>query len=272
VGSIRKASEQEYWTAIQRIWTFEEPSSRWARLCKSASKIAPSTYTFDTNGKWNQSQDEVFGEIYGPADDSACWLSAFFAACYALAEIERYDNGAFAYCAQNNVLDGKDTSVSIDGVGSEGDAGIGASKLVKTLVQHIIDKRNLSMQQASFLQHCVRSTPDWIRLLESGPWTGDSRVDFVRSILANPLALSELSPEGADGDVIGQFTKFEAVFHDFEASMRSQLPSGFLPKRSFRGVHSTGLEGTRCLDHSSRRSESSRETVSGNACAAQVAN
>ncbi len=233
MGGIRKASEHEYWTAIQRIWTFEEPSSRWARLYKSAAKIAQSTYTFDTDGKWLQCQDVLFREIYGPADYSSCYLSACFAAFYALAEIERYDDGAFTCCAAYDVWDEKKTVLRSGSTGREVDAGTGESQLLKTLLRHIIGKRDLSIHQASFLQYCVWSTPDWTRMLKDGPWNGDSRVDFIRTILKDPLNVHLLNSNNCvlDGHITDHLTKFEAVFHNAEKMMRSQLPSSFLPKR-----------------------------------------
>jgi hypothetical protein len=214
VGSIRKASDQEYWTAIQRLWTFEEPSNRWGRLCKSAAKIASSTYTFDTNAKSKESEEVPFHEIYGPADSASSRSSAFFAICFALAEIDRYQDGAFRYCVQNNVQ-------------GEGFAPI------KSLLLHTVEKRSLSTPQSSFLEHCVRSTPDWTRLLENGPWANDQRVDFIRSVLKEILNLSlhEADNGIANGALNDYFFAFENIFHMTELAKRSQLPSGFLPKR-----------------------------------------
>jgi hypothetical protein len=239
VGSIRKASDQEYWTAIQRIWTFEDLSSRWARLCRSAAKIAPSTYTFDTNGKWNRSQDEIFREIYGTVGFRASVSSVFFAICFALAEIERYEDGAFQYCVQSNVPDGKHALVgarvveSDEGVGDRTTDSDGATTLFNELLQRIISNKSLSIPQASFLEHCAWSTPDWTRLLEIGPWEADSRVEFIRSVLYESVA-SNLDKSNGDitsGALIGNFSKFEGIFKKTETAMRSQLPSGFLPKR-----------------------------------------
>ena len=244
MGSIRKASDQEYWTAIQRLWTFEEPFSRWGRLCKSAAKIASSTYTFDTNAKSKESEEVLFHEIYGPADSASSRLSAFFAICFALAEIDRYQDGAFRYCVQNNgqggatlaaqsTLNGLDMADTGGIVGRDGDDGYEGFAPIKSLLLHTVEKRSLSTPQSSFLEHCVRSTPDWTRLLENGPWVNDQRVDFIRSVLKEILNLSlhEADNGIADGAVIDYFFAFENIFHMTELAKRSQLPAGFLPKR-----------------------------------------
>lgn len=214
MGSIRKASDQEYWTAIQRLWTFEEPFSRWGRLCKSAAKIASSTYTFDTNSKSKVSEELLFHEIYGPAESVSSHLSAFLAICFALAEIDRYQDGAFRYCVQNDV--------QVEGFAP-----------IKAVLLHLVEKRSLSTPQASFLEHCVRSTPDWTRLLENGPWLNDQRVDFIRSVLKEVLSLSLHEPDNGigDGALIDHFYSFEKIFHMSELAKRSKLPAGFLPKR-----------------------------------------
>jgi hypothetical protein len=238
VGSIRKASDQEYWTAVQRIWTFENPSGRWARLCKSAAKIAPLTYIATRNDKQSISRDELFHEIYSASDTSAFLTSILYSICFALAEIERYDEGAFQYCLQNDIRAGKNSPPGgfVQKTMAAGEIEPDFVKVplhIKGLLQQLISEKKLSNLQSSFLEHCAWTSPDWTRLLGIGPWGDDSRVEFIRSIMQDPLnsPLYRITGDTAGSTLIDHFFKFEGVFRKTELAMRNLLPSGFLPKR-----------------------------------------
>ncbi len=227
MGSIRKASDQEYWIAIQRLWTFEEPSSRWLRLCKSMAKVVPATYAFEANATICESQQVLFREVYGPANFSTSCMSAFFALSFALAEIERYQDEAFRFCSLSNEAFGREQ------VTQDRDTTSQSEILMTRLVQAITSERRLSPMQCSFVSHSVKSMPDWTRLLSNGLWLNDSRVEFVRRVLKQSGDF-EVFRQGVEITVRGllsAYSRFEQNFLHLEASMRSELPPGFLPKR-----------------------------------------
>ena len=203
---VRRASDNEFWIAIQRLWTFEEPSSRWIRLRKNLAKIAPNSMSQDSASI--SKQEDFFHAVYGvPPDFSRAQneLNVYLSITFAGAEIEKFQDAAFAFCAQG------DFDVEYE-----------------QLLAEIACARNFSLSQKSYLRHRARITPEWTRLLDDGPWSGDSRVEFVRDILATAATLFTGTSDPA---LMQRFQRFEGNFKQREKTARATLPSSFLPRR-----------------------------------------
>ena len=194
---------------MQRLWTFEEPFSRWVRLRKNMSKVIPTSVVRTPAHLELAEQEDLFALVYGVEEEPGHWLSVHFSLAFALAETEKFESQAFRYCA--------------DAAWSTGAQGEQAE-----LIKFIVDERELSAEQEAYLRHRTRASLDWTRLVASGPWEGDSRVQFVRNVLAR--CLQSLNGTACSAQP-ACFQLIERAFEDEERSCRNSLPTGFLPKR-----------------------------------------
>ncbi|HEY9682118.1 MAG TPA: ATP-dependent endonuclease [Oculatellaceae cyanobacterium] len=218
----RTATDAEFWTAIQRLWTFEEPHNRWIRLLKNLSRLRAQT---GLDVESISLQESLFAGVYGlsasaetaalaPADCGSPRqiLNAFFSAGLALRELILFHESAFDFCLS------RPRQLSLEQKSND---------FVKSLLAGLSEYK-LEPQQFAFVAHRVATSPDWFRLLQPGEWTFDPRAEFVALVLQHSESTLSSTKYSAIDD---NFRQFNEIFLDVLAQRRSSLPPGFLPNR-----------------------------------------
>ncbi|HEY9757707.1 MAG TPA: ATP-dependent endonuclease [Oculatellaceae cyanobacterium] len=218
----RTATDAEFWTAIQRLWTFEEPHNRWIRLLKNLSRLRAQT---GLDVESISTQESLFAGVYGLTGlantasvmQADCGsprqvLNAFFSAGLALRELMVFQESAFDFCRSRL---------------REAPVEQKSNEFVKSLLSGL-NEYQLEPEQFAFIAHRVVASPDWFRLLQPGEWTSDTRAEFVTHVLQHSESTLNSTKYSAIGD---NFRQFNETFVDVLAQRRSSLPPGFLPNR-----------------------------------------
>jgi hypothetical protein len=205
----RVIADGEYWVAVQRLWSFDEPRWRWSRLVKNCQRLlallglgretAPGdsdlqevTQLIDVYGwqptdqmgnQGNQMGNQVgkqagkqVGKQAGkqPALPIELEVNRLVSIILALADVRRFHS----------------TALNLQSVAHPAESGCRMLPVSwRTLIEELIKERGLSSDEEKYLCFCVTVCPDWLRLLKPGPWNLDSRAKFMtkflRSILNN---------------------------------------------------------------------------------------
>jgi hypothetical protein len=219
----RIATETEFWTAVQRLWTFEEPQNRWSRLMKSLGKVRAQS---GLESEPLATQELLFAGVYGierlpegglskasQSDQAPAVRNLFFSAALALRELQIFNEQALEFCAPN----------LHQGLPEQRTEG-----LAESLLRIVCEQHQLAPLPRAFLAHRLKACPDWSRLFQSGEWATDSRALFARSILEH--CQTNASSTESSTSLTG-FQQFYQVFENALAQRRSSLPAGFLPNR-----------------------------------------
>jgi hypothetical protein len=211
VSEIAVLSADDFWSMLQKYLSFDEPSSRCARLKKAVAKQlkTPQAKEIDLNTASQDEQDRLFDLTFGgrPNNDANRLLSVMFG----LEEIARFDEIAFASWANE--------------IGQENFGALPSSKFGDALLTWFSDA-NLSQGQIRWLMHCALATPNWNQLRSSGPWDGNPLTIFLTTALTQ---IEATFSSGGNFDT-KNFSRAHAQFCKLLCEMRAQLPGDFLPQ------------------------------------------
>ncbi len=213
ITGLAAPSAEDFWSMLQKYLSFDEPSSRCARLKKAVAKQlkAPPSKDIDLNSTSQYQQDCLFDAVFGgrPSDNASRLLSVLLG----LEEIARFDEIAFASWANE--------------IGPEESNGNQSSDFWQGLRQWF-EGANLSASQTRWLMHCALTTPAWIQLTSAGPWSDDPIKIFLLNALEQvKILVSTRAPDTFDPKV---FARAHAQFTKLLAELRAQLPGDFLPQ------------------------------------------
>ena len=217
-------SPDDFWTMIQRYFSLEEPSSRWSKQRKSLLKLLKRVESSnpDLDSMTLEMRSRIISQFFGFGNsdtlDSVVQLSELsgrkkscanitgsinraISVLFALEDLRRFQKLAFDLWMKDDTL-------------SHSAATPFAYSLRDTLP--ISDSESAWLISAELSQIC------WTRLLNEGPWIGDSRWLFLTAVMES-IATSE-NPENI---LVCQSIWNETLKKFREAQ---SIPGDFLPK------------------------------------------
>ena len=217
-------SDEEFWTVVQRYFSFEEPSSRWSKHRKSLQKqlkrVKSDISEIDSMTLLERSS--IFSHIFGNGNIETIEdidvlredqsysekLNEKISLLFAFAEIRLFRSLAFDLWRTDDTLDKGDDTPPIKDISP---------------ADQFTERFELSTAEAAWLKNAELSSINWLKLIASGPWDDDPRRVFVVALVNR---LSTLSKEHHSDLVTGMVTAFDETLKEH----RSSLPAEFLPE------------------------------------------
>lgn len=217
-------SDEEFWTVVQRYFSFEEPSSRWSKHRKSLQKqlkrVKSDISEIDSMTLLERSS--IFSHIFGNGNIETIEdidvlredqsysekLNEKISLLFAFAEIRLFRSLAFDLWKTDDTLDKGDDTPPVKDISP---------------ADQFTERFELSTAEAAWLKNAELSSINWLKLIASGPWDDDPRRVFVVALINR---LSTLSKEHHSDLVTGMVTAFDETLKEH----RSSLPAEFLPE------------------------------------------
>lgn len=211
-------SDEEFWTVVQRYFSFEEPSSRWSKHRKSLQKqlkrVKSDISEIDSMTLLERSS--IFSHIFGNGNIETLQdidvlredqshsekLNEKISLLFAFADMRLFRSLAFDLWKTDDTLDNGDDISPAD---------------------QFATRFELSTAETAWLKNAELSSINWLKLIASGPWEDDPRGVFVVALINR---LSTLSKENQSDLVTGMVTAFDETLKEH----RSSLPAEFLPE------------------------------------------
>lgn len=194
------ASDETFWTVVQKILSFEEPSSKWSQIRKALRKQLKRSNggRVDIESLPLKEQCTIFAQLFGNGNGDRLRQksNATVSNRLAMEDLKRHRTIAFdsfRSTLADSCLEGEIDPTCPDGAG-------------------------LKESERLYLELMTRSTPDWCRLLSAGPWQDDARAHAIADFLRDRLGGSD--PD-ADAEGAWETTMLEH---------RKSLPGEFLPR------------------------------------------
>jgi hypothetical protein len=217
-GALKKPSVDEFWTMLQRYITFEEPSSRWARLRKAMNKSAEKSLSHKVLAKLNPvEQDYLFASLYGSANPQFAQINRAFNLILAQMELAKFQKITFEIWSVG-VKDFYEQAMQPD---------FGE---LKELTDAIAVRDRLSPAQRLWLLHSAVAVPDWQCLRQVGPWSEDLRARAINNTFA-AFAPEQMASQRSVPEFLLAFEALSKAFAEQERLLRPELPASFLPSR-----------------------------------------
>jgi hypothetical protein len=217
-SELRKPSADEFWTMLQRSITFEEPSSRWARLRKAMIKSAEKSLSHKALAKLNPvEQDYLFASLYGATNPQFVQINRAFNLILALRDLAKFQKITFEMWSAGikNFYE----------QARQQDFGE-----LSAIAQAIATRDRLSPAQRLWLLHSAIAVPDWQSLCAAGPWSNDVRARSISHTLASFPPDQSAKPHSVPEFLLMMDALTEA-FVEQERVLRPLLPASFLPSR-----------------------------------------
>jgi hypothetical protein len=217
-SELKKPSADEFWTMLQRSITFEEPSSRWARLRKAMIKSAEKSLNHKALAKLNPvEQDYLFADLYGAHQAQCTQINRAFNLVLAQRDLAKFQKITFEIWSAGSKIF-YEQAMQPD-----------FSELSE-LTHAIAIRDRLSPAQRLWLLHSAIAVPDWQSLIEAGPWSEDIRARTIKNTFA-ASARDQLTAPQSVPQFLLTMEALTKAFAEQEHIMRPQLPASFLPSR-----------------------------------------
>jgi hypothetical protein len=217
-NELRKPSADEFWTMLQRSITFEEPSSRWARLRKAMIKSAEKSLNHKVLANLScVEQDYLFASLYGAANPESTQINRAFNLILAQRDLAKFQKITFEIWSAGT----KDVYEQA----RQPDFGE-----LSALTQAIASRDRLSPAQRLWLLHSAIAVPDWQSLTEAGPWSEDVRARSIKNTLT-AIARDQLAKPQSVPEFLLTMEALSKAFAEQELLLRPDLPASFLPSR-----------------------------------------
>lgn len=196
---VKAPSKDQFWSCINRLISFDDPSSRWE---KTRSLVNKQVRKRNRNPSNNCAQtlaekDFLFERVFGRASDKRDQSNVLLNVLLALEDLDRYSEASFhLFFAEH----GRDRKPASDWA-----AQFSAGEYARLWIERSAN--------------CV---PDWQVLSGEGPWSADERARFLADWL------SKHKEQGEDISAI-DLRRWRALFHEHLNQWRSRLPGSFLP-------------------------------------------
>lgn len=179
-----KPTEDAFWTVVQKILSFEEPTSKWSQLRKASRKQLRKTKEakIDIESLSLFEQSSIFAQIFQngnsaldksdnqlPDCQNRTSTNRLLSTILALEDLRRHQSIAFDSWAKSL----PDTSMP-----------------ETAQVMDLARSYELNQAERLYVESLAFSAPDWCRLLEPALWQDDSRVIFIRAFIEKLLAES----------------------------------------------------------------------------------
>ncbi|MGE0265289.1 MAG: ATP-dependent endonuclease [Candidatus Obscuribacterales bacterium] len=184
---------------VQKILSFEEPSSKWSQIRKALRKQLKRSNggKVDIESLSLKEQCTIFAQLFGNGNGDQLRQKSNQTVSNRLAMEDLKRHRTIAFDSFRSTLAGaclEDESDSLQDSGSGSDT-------------------ELEESERLYLELMTRSTPDWCRLLSAGPWQDDERA----------LAIADFLKEINEG---GSENAWETTMLEH----RERLPGEFLPR------------------------------------------
>ncbi len=216
--SIKPPTAEQYWSCLQRFFSFEEPGSRWQRLLALTGKQikSPAIKPRDIGTLALPAQRQLFLDVFGLGTKSGCrqqgGSAATFNVMLALEDFDIFEPLTFASWLKNASHGGTfeppgglpDPAPCQDGVLTE-----------------LSVRLSLTEAQSLWLRQAFHVVPDWELLRQGGPWDEGGSAGFVRDCL-------DVLPE-AQGLSAADYLSAQRQFRQLLEKWRPLLPGNVLP-------------------------------------------
>lgn len=160
VSSYRNPTDEEFWSAIRKILSYEEPSHKWSQVSRLARKHVEKKF-FETLP--NATQNKIIAQIFGnenplnkSVDKTFENLDRTISALIAFEDLKRFQLLAFDMWHQSKELKG---------------AKINNLAFLQELFADIFVQ--FKQSEIAWLDFWVENAVAWQRILEPGPWRND---------------------------------------------------------------------------------------------------
>lgn len=198
------ASDETFWTVVQKILSFEEPSSKWSQIRKALRKQLKRSNggRVDIESLPLKEQCTIFAQLFGNGNGDRLRQKSNTTVSNRLAMEDLKRHRTIAFDSFRSTLAADEHDVSLE----------------NEIDPSCPDGTGLKESERLYLELMTRSTPDWCRLLSAGPWQDDARAHAIADFLKDRL--EEGDPD-ADAGRVWETTMLEH---------RKRLPGEFLPR------------------------------------------
>jgi hypothetical protein len=189
-------SPEPFWSCARRLLAFDDPTDKWQKVMALCSRQlrtkieAPSALS-------STQQENLFAHAFGVQASEKNSQAVLFNTILAFEEMERLTKTCL--------------ELFFSGAANETES-----------VAHWSCPQKLNQLQVRWVTRAARVVPNWQALLGDGPWSDDSRAQFIAACLA------QLSAGSADLSV-ATLSEGRSTFRRLLSAWRSRLPASFLP-------------------------------------------